>query len=1396
VVLNDWEYSLTDYDYCNSTELCIFADTKSPIAFTLHFLRKKLVCTMNEKAVKYTVALCLLLFSSLIAGAERMVSNYGVTSGLSNGYVMSIAQDTDGIIWVATEEGLNRFDGKHFTSFTKENSGLSANELNCVAQIESDPNRLWIATQRDGLCAYDRRSGEITRVESGLLSSDITSIVPASDGGMWLTHYHFGVQYYNPLTGESREYNHRTIPGMPREIWTVAEGNDGRLYVATNHDGLCVVDTASHTMELYRHRTNEPSLPGNVVYSLCFDTSGNLWVGTDKGAALFNPRTQAFTPFVHSDNNPHSIAPGRIRDIKQLGNGEIWFATTQGGVSVLSPGSYAYNDLRNARFAHLSANGEPEGLSSVYIKTIFQDSFGNVWLGNYRSGVDVVSHLPAVFSRINYLSSGTRNVSYKPVWSCCSSPHDGTLWLGGENEIVSVKDGMVTPIELPRSESGSHTFVRTLAVSGDKMLWVGTHEKGVFTFNPATRQFTRIPGSPTDIRAFFEDTDGTMRVGSTEGVYIYRNGVLENDTAINSRLIDWVIHDMVRDKSGNLWIGTFGKGVSVLDKRGELLYRLTVDEGFPSNAVNALHRDSRGRIWAGTRSGLVLFTDLSHPDEFKRIEDVERAGISHVSSIEEDLDGSLWISSSRGIARINPNTLKASIYDGMESMPLYSFMENGSACDDSGRIYFASANGVFSLMPHDLDAAVASQPVRITKFTIFKEGGGREENAMSMPVNSDEITLPYTLNTFRITFNVMDHDMVQRTDLSYSMLGLDDVWIECFGNNEAMYRNLPPGVYKFQVRQRLKGHDWEQPVTVLTVKISPPIWLTWWAKAIYVLIFIGVIIAVALFYKHRVKLKQRLEAEVEKSRNRQKLNDERLRFYTNITHELRTPLTLIMGPLEDMVSAPGLPSQYSYKLQMIRDSSNTLLNLINGILEFRKTETQNRHLTVKKGNLGNLLREIGIRYKELNRNPHVQFVLDIDLNAPDIYYDEEMLTIIVNNLLSNAVKYTPKGTISLSFHTVEENGVVYSEIKVSDTGYGIARNKLARIFDRYYQVKGEHQASGTGIGLALVKNLVDLHEAQISVDSTEGVGSTFTVRLVTDSLYPNALQAESNDKGAADEPELTEHSQADAKVKVLVVEDNDDIREYIRQALVDEFTVLTACNGLEGLKVVQEENPDFVISDIMMPEMDGVSMCRSIKEDILTSHIPVILLTAKDSLRDKEEGYESGADSYLTKPFSAKLLLSRIHNILRLRRTIASQLMSRSGAVAPPEGTVTPPEDEVKEMKEAAKALNPLDRQFMDKINTIINDNLDREDLGVAFLAEQMCMSQSSLYRKLMAIVGVSANEYIRHIRLGKAEEMLREGLLNITEIAFRTGFGSHSSFGKAFKKEYGMAPSEYLKKI
>ena len=540
-------------------------------------------------------------------------------------------------------------------------------------------------------------------------------------------------------------------------------------------------------------------------------------------------------------------------------------------------------------------------------------------------------------------------------------------------------------------------------------------------------------------------------------------------------------------------------------------------------------------------------------------------------------------------------------------------------------------------------------------------------------------------------------------------------------------------------------------------------------------------------------MKQRLAVEVAENANRQQLNEERLRFYTNITHELRTPLTLILGPLEDMVSDPAMPKQYSYKLQMIRDSSNSLLGLINGILEFRKTETQNRRLIVKKGLLSNYIREIGLRFKELNRNPDVEFIMDIEGNDEPIYFDSEMITIILNNLLSNAVKYTSKGCITLSYHIeTDAGGVRHSIIRVEDTGYGIAKEGLEHIFDRYYQVNGAHQASGTGIGLALVKSLADLHQATINVESEEGRGSAFTLSLLTDNIYPEALHGVEDVSKKPSEPHDDADAATDRRLRLLVVEDNVDIREYITQTLSGDFDVLTAKNGLEGLHAVQTKHPDIVISDIMMPEMDGIEMCRAIKEDILTSHIPVILLTAKDSLRDKEEGYESGADSYLTKPFSAKLLVNRINNLLRARRRIAAALLSEAKTVIN-QGSDEPSKEPMEENEDVSQTLNSLDREFIDKIRTIINENLSYEELGVAFLADKMCMSSSTLYRKIMAIVGVSTNEYIRRVRLGRAAEMLINSGLNITDIAFQTGFGSHSSFAKAFKKEFGMTASEYV---
>lgn len=1343
-------------------------------------------------ALRHVIAVLILALQAGSALAVMQVHNLGVSAGLANGYVRDICQDMDGYVWIATNDGLSRFDGHGFINYNKNNSGLSGNELNSLAVCAGAPDKLWIATQRNGLCYYDSRTGKIEQVNGDVLRSpDITSIVPAADGGLWLTHYHFGVQYYNPATGESRIYDSSNVSGMPTQTWTVAEGDGGQLYIGHIGGGLSVFDPKTYSIKNYTYTpADKASLPGRNVYSVCIDRSGGVWVGTENGAALLNPRSGTLTPFVHDDSNPASIAPGQVWDIRQLENGELWFGTSQGGVSVLDSKSYTYADISHAGFRTLPVIGAPSGLTSPYVYTIFQDSFGNVWIGHYRAGVDVIDHLDPIFERFEYLSSGQRHSTYLPVWNCAVDS-DGNVWMGGENELVRAKGRNITKIPMPGASTDARTFIYDLSVDGDGRIWIGTSEHSVLIFDPTTGTFTPVEGLPDDVRTFYIDEKGTILSGTVDGIYIYDNGKVKEAGDINGQLADRIVQGISKDRRGRLWVGTFGKGVNVFDTHANLIASFTTDNGFPSNAVNDIKCDSRGLMWVATRNGLVYFPDSATPGEFKEVESLKRAGVSHVMSIEEDYGHNIWVSTNKGIAHINFATEELSFYNDSKEMPLNSFFERGSAVDESGYIYFASNNGLISLNPRSLEAPASEPAVALTAFTVLTERR-KKETEIEIHPNSDKIKLPHDQNTFRITFNVLDHAMAQRTDFAYNMEGVDDVWTETSGDNVALYRNLPPGKYRFRVRQRQKGMDWNEPKTILQLEIAPPFYLTWWAKAIYVVVGLLLVFFIARTYKRRVDLKQRLAAEVAESKNRQQLNEERLRFYTNITHELRTPLTLILGPLEDMVSDPALPKQYSYKLQMIRDSSNTLLELINGILEFRKTETQNRRLMVKKGVLSNLVREIGLRFKELNRNPDVEFVMDIEGNDAPMFFDSEMITIILNNLLSNAVKYTSKGCITLSYHTVTDaDGVRRTIIKVEDTGYGIAKKGLEHIFDRYYQVNGAHQASGTGIGLALVKSLADLHHAAISVESEEGRGSAFTLSLLTDNIYADAIH------GAEDAPKKKPEGESDPedsgrKLKLLVVEDNADIREYISQTLSGEFEVITAKNGLEGLHAVQSVHPDMVISDIMMPEMDGIEMCRAIKEDILTSHIPIILLTAKDSLRDKEEGYESGADSYLTKPFSAKLLVNRIHNLLRSRRRMAAKLLNESQATNNLE-SAEPAQDKMEENNEISQALNPLDRQFIDKILSIINENIALEELGVAFIADKMCMSSSTLYRKIMAILGVSTNEYIRRIRLNRAADMLVNSGLSITDIAFQTGFGSHSSFAKAFKKEYGMTATEYM---
>ena len=531
------------------------------------------------------------------------------------------------------------------------------------------------------------------------------------------------------------------------------------------------------------------------------------------------------------------------------------------------------------------------------------------------------------------------------------------------------------------------------------------------------------------------------------------------------------------------------------------------------------------------------------------------------------------------------------------------------------------------------------------------------------------------------------------------------------------------------------------------------------------------------------------ELERKNHEQEEELNNERLRFFTNITHELRTPLTLILGPLEDLQEDKDLLPYQQKKISIIHNSAIRLLNLINQILEFRKTETQNKKLCVSKDNLAALVTEVGLKYKELNPKKNIEFNIAIESDPLPLYFDKEIITIILDNLISNAIKYTEKGYINISLYTIRKNNTDYAEIRVSDTGQGIPSEELPHIFERYYQAKNDRQVSGTGIGLALVKNLVKLHQGEIHAESILGKGSSFRFSLIINNIYPNALHTDSEEKeqNSNHDTESAEDSMLNNNISgekpiLLVVEDNPDICEYISESFSDSFEVITA-EGEAGYRMAISQIPDIIVTDIMMAGMDGITFCKIIKGDVRTSHIPVIMLTAKDSLQNKEEGYLAGADSYLTKPFSASLLRSRIHNLLESRKKLANQFSNNLNINS----------DKSIILHES---LNQLDNEFIQKITQIIEDNLKSEKIDVTYLADKLCMSKSTLYRKIKALTGISTNEYVRKIKMQNAEKLMLEGRYTISEIAFRVGMNSPVYFRQCFKEEFGISPSEYLKHL
>lgn len=1278
------------------------------------------------------------------------IRNVSMADGLPANTVRSIVQDKDGFMWFGTDNGLCRYDGYEvkqyvnpllgldqfvsslcvfndcllvgsshgafFFNFSTGQFRLLDNSLTCPVNdfaIDADGN-VWIATSGKGLYHYQPNTKACKCFPVGQAKGDIASVFVDNDNQVWaLTRHGRGFYHYNKA--------HKTFDAIPlkglvenMDGMSMALGINGSLLIGTWDNGLFALYQSGRVEHLLSPSINGV---GNHIHTVYNDSPGVVYIGCDDGLIRYDLRQKTYEMETRIVNAPASKR--FVYTVTRDREGGLWMGTYYGGVTYFSP--------MGQRF--MSFKADDGTFSGNVVSRFCEDENQHIWIATDDGGLNCYDMNIGKF--VKYPGMQT----FKDV-----NAHG--LWAEGNT------------------------------------LWVGTYGNGILCMNTATgatRTF-ELDGlrSKTNCYCIMRDSHGRLWAASMNNINLYnqQEGVFRVAKRLGSMTID-----IEEDHKGDVWFATQGGGLMRLSPKGKWKqYRHSSDTtSLCSDIVNCIREDAEGRVFVATSDGLCEY--MPGNDCFRRIN--VGSGSKNFTGIAINND-EIWLTSEKGLVRYIPNG-KAQVFNRSDGLIDGPFQPNACMMASDGRVWLGSVNGVNAFYPYQIKPNRNEPPVFITGLEILGTDEPEADSLSGRLSHTKAVSLKYKENMFFIHFAALSYVSPEKNRYMYKLKGFDEEWIEAGADHKATYTNIPPGTYTFLVMACNNDGVWSSKPASLKITIHPPFYWSLPAKLFYLFVLIGLV----WYYVHITLLKAERrhlrEMKAVSERKEKELREAQLHFFTMIAHEIRTPVTLIIGPLENLKERWQKASRQrkiseaaTQTLDVIDRNAHRLLDLVNQLLDYNKVRQQGMRMSFRICNVAKLMQAVAVRFEPTFKQNGIKFSVDYPDESFTAMVDGEAVTKILSNFMTNAGKYT-RTRIRMGCIVQEET----FRLEVEDDGCGISKEEQGHIFEAFYQASDNK--AGTGIGLSTVKLLAEAHHGTVAVNSKIGVGSVFSVTLPI--KQDVALETQADEPVTADidnavddfdAGESGDAIQRGKKTTILVVEDDGDMRNFIASNFKDSYDVITAADGEEALTKLKATDVGIIVSDWMMPNMDGAGFCRRVRNNPETSHILFIMLTAKTDDESKTEGMNIGADAYIEKPFSIKYLEACIRNLLSRRKLLMERFANS-------------PSEPISHIAD-----NPVDNELLTRMNEIILENINKPDLNVGFLASQLHLSRSSLFAKIKSLTDVTPNEMIQVVRLRRAAQLLSEGNHSISEVAFLVGFNSSSYFAKCFQRQFGVRPSEF----